>query len=269
MLKSDFHMHTTLSTDGKSDMADMIHSAASMGFQSICFTEHNDYDNPIGETPDFFVVDTDAYYARYCELKNIEPDLDVYFGVELGISQDNHEYFNEYTKKYPFDFIIGSSHYVGNLDPYTKEYYDSFESEEAAHLKYFETELECAKLFDTFDVYGHLDYALRYGPTRDLSFTYDKYADILDELLKTLISKGKGIEINSAGFRKGMIGPNPAESIIKRYKELGGEIITVGSDAHHISELGADFDKAEAVLERCGFKYYTIFKERKPEFISL
>ena len=269
MIKSDFHMHTTLSTDGRSDMSDMLHSAADAGLQQICFTEHMDYANPGKDGPDAFVVDTDRYLEKYNALKNTGSGLEVYFGVELGLLPHCLEHYKKYVKDYPFDFIIGSSHFVGRFDPYDKEYYDSFASEEAAHLKYFETELECAKLFDTFDVYGHLDYALRYGPTADRSFTYEKYADVLDELLKTLIEKGKGIEINSAGFRKGMSGPNPAESILRRYRELGGEIITTGSDAHHISEIAADFDRAAAILERCGFRYYTIFKERKPYFISL
>lgn len=269
MIRSDFHMHSRFSTDGKSEMRDMIDSAVSKGLENICFTEHMDYDNPYDEGPGAFEVDTDSYFKKYKELSSAEKRINVFFGVELGLQPHIVEHYKQYVKEYPFDFIIGSSHVVKGKDPGSGGYYELFESEEKAHRAYFEEELKCAELFDVYDIYGHLDYALRYGPTADKSFSYRKYSDILDEILKTVINKGKGIEINSAGFRKGMTGPNPAESILKRYRELGGEIITVGSDAHSTVEIAADFDRAINVLINCGFKYYTLFRKRIPEQIPL
>ena len=269
MIRSDFHMHSTFSTDARSEMSDMLKAASDKGLKHICFTEHMDWDNTYDEGPDAFILDTESYKIQYDLLSSSSKDLSVGFGVELGLQPHLVDFCNEYTHKYAFDFIIGSSHIVDRIDPGVGGFYEKFPSEKAAHRRYFEAELECIEKFDCFDVYGHLDYALRYGPTADRSFTYEEYSDILDKILMRLIEKGKGIEINSGGFRKGMLGPNPAFSIIKRYHELGGEIITVGSDAHHTSEIAADFDRAENVLSDAGFRYYTIFKERKPVQIPL
>ena len=90
--------------------------------------------------------------------------------------------------------------------------------------------------------------------------------DILDKILETLIDKEKGIEINTGGLAKGLKEANPCMGILKRYRELGGEIITVGSDAHDTLRIADRFDRAAEMLLECGFKYYTVFEKRMPEF---
>ena len=99
--------------------------------------------------------------------------------------------------------------------------------------------------------------------------TYHKYSDVIDEILKTLIQKGKGIEINTGGFKYGLGHPNPTEEILFRYHELGGEIITVGSDAHTPEHVGYAFDRVPEILTRAGFRYVTVFQNRQPVFIPL
>ena len=133
----------------------------------------------------------------------------------------------------------------------------------------FESILENISAYDGFDVYGHIDYVVRYGPNKNREYSYGRYKDILDEILKKLISMGKGIELNTGGYHYGLGEPNPCTAVIRRYRELGGEIITIGADAHTPDKIACAFDKAASVLEACGFRYYTIFKDRKPEFISL
>lgn len=135
--------------------------------------------------------------------------------------------------------------------------------------EYFESILENIAAFDGFDVYGHIDYVVRYGPNKNANYSYQKYADIIDEILKALIIKGKGIEINTGGFKYGLGHPNPAEDIIKRYHELGGEIITIGADAHQPEHVAFDFEKVPSILKEAGFTHYTVFKNRKPEFIPI
>ena len=152
--------------------------------------------------------------------------------------------------------------------PYYPEFFEG-RSEDEAHQEYFESILECVKETPYFDVYGHLDYVVRYGPTKNQNYSYQKHADIIDRILRTIVESGKGIELNTSGFRSGLGQPNPCVDILKRYKELGGEIITVGSDAHKPEHVGADFDKACTILKDCGFQYYTIFEKRAPEFIRL
>ena len=121
----------------------------------------------------------------------------------------------------------------------------------------------------SFDTYGHIDYIVRYGPNKNRDYSYRKYADIFDEILKQLISREIGMEINTGGYHYGLGEPNPCTDIIRRYRELGGEIITIGADAHTPEKIGYAFDKAAQVLTACGFRYYTIFKNRKPEFVTL
>ena len=136
-------------------------------------------------------------------------------------------------------------------------------------MEYFESILENIATDADYDVYGHIDYVVRYGPNKNAKYSYSKYSDIIDEILRRLIAKGKGIEINTAGFKYGLGHPNPTEEIICRYRELGGEIITIGADGHKPEHVAYDFNKVPDILKAAGFKYYTVFKDRKPDFISL
>ena len=136
-------------------------------------------------------------------------------------------------------------------------------------MEYFESVLTNVKTDVNFDVYGHLDYVVRYGPNKDAYYSYEKFADIIDEILRLLIGKGKGIELNTAGFKYGLAHAHPTEAILKRYRELGGEIITIGSDGHAKEQVAWDFHKVPDLLKTAGFDYYTVFKNRKPQFIKI
>ena len=142
-------------------------------------------------------------------------------------------------------------------------------SDEAAYREYFQCTLENIKKFSNFDVLGHMDYVVRYGATMDKDYTYEKYKDILDKILELLIDKGKGLEINTGGLKKGMQDLHPSIDILKRYHKLGGEIITIGSDSHSTEHIAGYFDKAYDVLKECGFRYYTVFEKRVAEFKRL
>ena len=96
-----------------------------------------------------------------------------------------------------------------------------------------------------------------------------RYSDVIDEILRLLIEKGKGIEINTGGFKYGLGHPNPCEEILARYRELGGEIITIGADAHKPEHVAFDFAKVPSILKDSGFDYFTVFRERKPEFVKI
>ncbi|MBO5551170.1 MAG: histidinol-phosphatase HisJ family protein, partial [Lachnospiraceae bacterium] len=219
-----------------------------------------------------FVVDIKAYYEKIQSMREkYSGRLEILFGIEAGLqpSEDIFSYFSDYLDAWDFDFIIGSSHVVKNRDPYYPEFFNDYPDDDAAYRAYFEEELQNASMYDNYDSYGHLDYILRYGRSGNRAFTYGKFADVLDPLLKTIISRDKCIEINSAGFRKGMGNPNPHEEIIRRYHELGGLPPTIGSDAHAAQDMAADFDKAAQVLINAGFNSYSIFKKRVRSEIRL
>ncbi len=270
MIKHDSHLHTSYSSDSDTPMQDMIERGISLGLSAMCFTEHMDMDFPRPpQDPMDFEVDTDAYYEGLCKLKDVYKDkLQVLFGVELGFQSHLAERCEAYANSYPFDFIIGSSHIVNGKDPFFPAFYEGRPEDESYRI-YFESELENVKSFNTYDVYGHLDYVVRYGPNKNQFYSYQKFSDILDEILRALIERGKGIEINTGGLKYGLGHPNPTEDIIRRYHELGGEIITVGSDAHVPEYVAFEFKKAAAILQECGFSYYTYFENRKPKFVRL
>lgn len=265
----DCHMHSSFSSDSNTPMEKMAEKAAALGMKGITFTEHLDPDYP--PVPDGleFTVDTAAYKEKLFEIKELFKDkLDIRFGIELGIQPHLGDFFTKLANEFPFEFIIGSSHVVHGADPYYPSYFENRE-ESAGYLEYFESILENISAWDGMDVYGHIDYVVRYGPNRNKFYSYDRYREILDEILKTLISRGKGIELNTGGYHYGLGEPNPCTEVIRRYRELGGEIITIGADAHTPEKIAYGFDKAAAVLTACGFRHYTVFKDRKPEFYRL
>ncbi len=263
----DTHIHTNYSGDSNADPEDMIQKAIDLRLPGICVTDHLDLDFP--ETPDFVPLDEEAYTTGIPALKEKYADqFPVCFGIELGLQPHLSEVHHEFLEKYDLDFVIGSSHAVNGKDPYYPPFYEGREEREA-YMEYFESIVENIHAFDEFDVYGHIDYVVRYGPNQDKYYSYSGYKEILDEILNLLIERGKGIEINTAGFKYGLNHPNPTEDIIRRYHELGGEIITVGSDAHSPQQIAWDFEKVPGILKDCGFTYYTVFRNRKPEFIRL
>ena len=269
-IKADFHLHSSFSGDSKTPMEEMIQAAIKKGLTHICFTEHNDMDYPYqpGEEG-MFDINTDSYLYELLKLKaKYENQIKVLFGIELGLQPHLKRDFAIYTKNHDFDFIIGSSHVVNGVDPYYPKFFEG-KTDQQAYREFLEAELTCIQRIPFFNVYGHLDYVVRYGTSKNQNFSYQAYADLIDEILKTLIEEEKGIELNTAGFREGLGQPNPCADIIKRYRELGGEIITVGSDAHEAANVGADFDKASDILTACGFKYYAIFEGRTPEYFKI
>ena len=235
-------------------MEDMIQTAVDKGLTGICFTEHLDPDYP--ETPENldFSLDIPAYRQRLFELADAFRDqITVNFGIELGLQPH-----------------LGNqlSHVVHGYDPYYPSYFEG-RKESACYMEYFESILENIAAFDKMDVYGHIDYVVRYGPNQNRQYSYGRYKEILDEILRTLIRKNIGIELNTGGYHYGLGEPNPCVNVIRRYRELGGEIITIGADAHTPDKIAYAFDRAADVLRDCGFSYYTVFKNRQPVFHKL
>lgn len=261
----DSHVHTTISHDGKSSMDEYIDIAKEKGIDEITFTEHYDiYDGINTKLKTLNIVD---YYKEY--LKHKDSDVKVNFGIEMGLQPDLVDKIEYDMISWPFDFIIGSSHITCKKDiAKDPSFFEGLTSKEA-YLNYFKEVLENIKLYRYFNVYGHLDYVVRYGGYDENKIEYNEFKEILDEILNTLIKKNKGIEINTSGIRYGLNSPHPNIDILKRYKELGGEIITVGSDAHVATDLGKDFDIAYDILEEVGFNEVAVFHDRIPDFVKI
>ena len=277
MIQADMHMHTWFSTDSEACPRDMADEAVRKGLKTICFTDHFDKDDL--EWGEEGIFDVDAYFVEMQKLQEeYAGKLNIRIGIELGLRTYLKDYYEELTKKYPFDFVIGSVHNVpykkdaeGNIlytDPAAEKLFTDRTDKEAYRLM-METTLENVRTSDCFQTLGHLDYVVRYGKSREKEYSYTDYADIIDEILKLLIEKEKGLEVNSAGLKYGLPFAHPHPDELKRYRELGGEIITIGADAHKPEHIAYDFAKAEEILKSCGFKYYTEFFEQKPVFKQL
>lgn len=269
-IKADFHLHSNFSGDSYTPMKDMIESAITRGLTHMCITEHYDPDYVyIPGEEGMFELNIDSYLYEVLKLRNLYKNkINIGFGVELGLQPHLKRELAVFAKSKDFDFIIGSSHICNRKDPYYPTFFEG-RTEDEAHQEYFESVYNCIKTCPYFDVYGHIDYVVRYGPTKGDNYTYAKHSDVLDRILRLLIYNEKGIELNTGGFRSGLDQPNPCYEIIKRYRELGGEIITIGSDAHNTKDIAGNFDRAEEILKACGFKYYSIFQNRMPEFKKL
>lgn len=264
-MKADFHMHTSFSTDSEMHPEDVIKQAIRLGLHTICITDHEDMDFP----EEGFRVDFEKYFEVLPELQEkYREQINVRIGVELGLQPHLKEQLEKVANTYPFDFIIGSVHVLDGVDPHCGKYF-AVRSDEAGFREAFERTLDNLQKIKCFDVLGHMDYVVRYGHEKATHYSCSRYADVIDEILRTLIQDGKGLELNTAGLKYGIGFAHPHSDVLKRYRELGGEIITVGSDAHRPEHLAYEFATAKQILLDCGFKYYTEFAARKPYFCAL
>ena len=269
LINSDYHIHTNHSLDSTAEMEKMILSSIEKGLTEIALTDHVDYIFGQNNPSKYAEINYDNYILEFNALKSkYENKINILFGVEMGLDINvNHE-IEKLVAKYPFEFIIGSSHTTHSLDLYTGEFFLN-KNKETAFNQYFEEILENVKNIKSFDVYGHFDYITRYSHYKDNSLKYLDFKESIDEVLKALIEHGKGLEINTSGYRYGLNQVHPQLDILKAYKQLGGEIITIGSDAHKAANIAENFDKAENILLEAGFKAYSIFRNRKPVFVDI
>lgn len=264
---ADFHIHTCFSGDSEADVDKVIQSAIEKGMKYMAITDHNDYEYENGT----FELDTEKYF-EYMSKKKIEyrNDISLSVGIECGLEPKFYDRINKLVSSYDFDFVIGSSHVINGRDPYYKEYFENRPVHDAM-VEYLMSIEENVDMFDSFDVYGHLDYMMRYAPisAEEKRYNYEEYAELFDKILAKLIKKGKGIEINTSPLKSGLYDTNPNIQVIKRYAELGGTIITVGSDAHKPEHVGHSFDVAEAMLKEAGLTYFNVFENRTHKNIAL
>lgn len=269
MYYADSHMHSIISRDSDAPRADMAKGAIDHGISEICFTDHFDITDIDGSyNPDF-----NWFPARMEQRKALDAwgdQVKIRYGIEIGnVPTDLHA--AERVQEEPgLDFVICSVHNLsiqaGRLDFYDYVYQDPQTC--YAHLDdYFHSMLRSAQ-WGKFDIFGHIPYPMRYMRDRDgQDVNLDRYQDQIREILKVIISKGKGIEVNTKNWS-----PRIEQDYIQlmtHYRELGGEIVTVGSDAHSPDAVGANIPRVYGILKDIGFQYVAAFEARNPHFISL
>jgi len=261
----DYHTHSNFSYDSQTKIDEMIEAAIGKGIKEIAITDHYDPDYPDPAFP--FDIKFPEYHDKLLELSEAYSNkIKVVKGIEIGIQHgETLKKCDAAANAFQYDYVLGSFHSAYNCDLYS-QYFKERSIEEGFYdfYTYMET---CLKVFKNFDVLGHFNVIDRYG---NYIPDYTPFMDIIEEILKILIHNGKGLEFNTSSFRYGMgERTKPAKEILALYKSLGGEIITIGSDAHKVSDLGYKYDTAVEILKSHGFKYISTFKNRIPDFVKI
>lgn len=266
---ADYHVHSDISPDSQESMTAIAEAALAQGLTEIAVTDHYDEDYPDSA---FSRPDLPRYFAELERVRAACPQLTVRSGTELGMVREAADKIRDFLAGWSFDFVLFSKHVVRGKDPWNEDYYDGRTLREGER-EYLLEMLQDIQAWQDYDVVGHIGYADKYlqrykSPPAGRPFEYGDFPDELDALLGEIIGAGKGIELNTSTFPSWGEGM-PRRSVLKRYRELGGEIITLGSDAHQAVRVGADFPAAQELLADCGFRWICTFQERQPQFHRL
>lgn len=259
----DFHMHSNISFDGHDTPEAMLRTAEKKQLKEICFTEHFDYQ--FGKDEQDMVFDADLYRTLLDPLTSDQ--VKIRRGIEFGLYSYNQEQMADEIAKRKYDYVIGSIHFVDGIDVYFPEFWVGKTIAEAEQ-RFLEQTLACVRAHSGFDVLGHLTYLSKSSAhPANRAIEYHYYRELIDEILRTLVDKGIGIEVNTSGMHRVKCFL-PDAPYLRRFRELGGEIVTVGSDAHTANRVGEDIDEACDML-RDIFGYVCTFADRKPIFHKL
>ena len=252
---TDYHIHTCYSGDSQAPVKAQLDAAVSAGLTHICFTDHVDFDGV-----DLVPADLAARNEEILALAPQYPSLDISLGMELGMSTpESNRLSHLHAENVHLDFIIGSVHMVENINVFYPEYYQG-RSKEQACTAYLE-KLSRAIRISEFNVMGHYDFCTKYSPYPSRSMEYEMFPRLFDDIFRYLIESGRGIEINSSAWRDD---PPWGLSVISRYRELGGEFVTIGSDAHQPQRVGSRVKEAAELAKAAGIRYIATFKNLKP-----
>lgn len=249
-------MHTDFSTDSTMKIDEAVKKAKETNL-GIIITEHMDINFPReGE----FIFDVDEYLNKFSKYRNSK----VLLGIELGMRMDAVKQNAEIENNFDFDYVLGSIHFVDNVDIFDPEMYEN-KDKKIVYENYFKNMINCLKYHKYIDTLAHIDYICRYAAYEDKEIYYEDYREYINAVLNFIIDNDICLEINTRRLNSKSAAINLIP-IYKRYKELGGEYVTFGSDSHNTASIGMNFTKAEEILMLCNLKA-VYFKNRKLEYI--
>ena len=283
---ADYHIHCKYSDDSEEDLEKIIETAINKEISEICFTDHVDYgiklDKDVFEKIDENAkkdwikkigrIDLNVDYPNY--FKEIEELREKYkdkitirqgleFGMQVHTIKDFQKLFDKYKEK--FDFVILSCHQVNDKEFWTNEFQKG-KSIDEYNAEYYEEIYRVMSRYSDYSILGHLDHIQRYNET---IYPFEKSREIIVKILKKVIEDNKGIEVNTSSFRYGLKELTPERDILKLYHELGGKIITIGSDAHKAENVGEHIPYIQEELKKIGFIDICTFDKMKPIFHKL
>lgn len=277
---ADYHLHTYYSDDSDYPMEQLVQDAISMGLSEICFTDHVDYgikqdwaDLSAVYHPEekaklpVMNVKYPAYHGEISRMqKKYAGKIVIREGMEFGMQVHTIPQYRKLFSAYPFDFIIMSCHQVEDKEFWTQDFQKG-KTQEEYNRKYYEEILRVIRQYKDYSVLGHLDMITRYDPAG--AYPFEKVREIITEILQQAIRDGKGIEVNTSSHRYGLSDLTPSRDILNLYRELGGTIITIGSDTHKPEHLAAYIRETSDELKEIGFTSICTFQNMKPIFHKL
>lgn len=276
---ADYHIHCRYSDDSEEEPEKIIESAVSKNFDEICFTDHVDYgikidhdvynkmnDSEKEKYKNLLNVDYPEYFREISELREKYKDkITIRQGLEFGMQTHTIADFQKIFDKYDLDFVILSCHQV-NDEEFWNKVFQQGKTPDEYNYKYYEEIYKVIQKYSDYSILGHLDHIQRYNET---IYPFEKSREIITEILKKVIEDGKGIEVNTSSFRYGLKDLTPERNILKLYYELGGKIITIGSDAHKAENVGDHIPYIQSELKKIGFTHICTFDKMKPIFHEL
>ena len=274
---ADYHVHTDYSDDSVYPMEKVVTDAIRKGIDEICFTDHVDY----GIKSDWGCEKTIKYrdgkplmnvnYRYYMEeIKEMQylygSQIEIKAGLEFGMQVHTIPQYEQLFRKYNFDFIILSVHQVDDREFWSQDFQRG-KTQQEYNERYYDEMLKLVKLYKNYSVLGHMDLIARYDQAG--IYPFEKIKPFVEEILKIVIADGKGIELNTSWRRYGLEHTTPSENILELYRDLGGEIITLGSDSHAPEHLGMYIEEDKKLLRAMGFRQFCTFSRMKPVFHKL
>lgn len=281
MKLTDCHTHTSFSVDSEADIVEMIERACSLGLAAYAVTDHAECnrwysaehytDDPVYPYYEFGKAFEESVSAVSSLKEKYSGSLNLICGIEMGQATHNFEVAEKIVSDSRLDFVIGSMHQLPRTEDFAFLDYDAMSSDEIYALaeRYF-TEIHKLCTWGKFDVLGHLTYLLRYIKCRGgIDLELKRFDDIIAESLRLLAHNGKGLEINTSGYRQGYGDSFPDIKYVRLFHDLGGELVSVGSDAHTVEDLGSGIEKGAQTAYDAGFRRLCHFKARKAYFTEL
>lgn len=273
----DYHVHTDYSDDSDYPMEDVVKDAIRLGMDEICFTDHVDYGAKVdwdsGEEIPYcnglamVNVDYPAYVEEIRSLRErYGGRLAIKMGLEFGMQKHTIPQFEALYRRYPFDFIILSVHQIEDKGFWSQEFQQG-RTQKEYNERYYEELLYLVRHYQNYSVLGHLDLVLRYDKQGIYPFHYVQH--YVEEILAEVVKSGKGIEINTSSHRYGVADSTPSKKILSMYHEMGGEILTLGSDSHAPAHLGTYMEESKKLLKEIGFRSFCTYEKMQPVFHEL
>ena len=260
-MRADYHMHTSFSGDSSYPMEEEIVKAIEVGLEEICFTEHIDH------VPSYVDADLEKYRKTYLKLKEKYADkILIKFGIEFGVQPHTVNDFEKDFEKYDFDFVIMSCHQIDDKGFWNNEFQEGL-TQEQINRQYYECIYECAVKYKNYSVLGHLDAIKRDDPYGEYDDCY--VLDLIKKILRLAIQDGKGIEVNTSNYRYHLSDLTPSKTILKLYYDLGGRILTFGSDSHKEEHVGYKIEEVKKMVKEIGFTHFCTYEKMKPIFHEL